>query len=357
MLTILIAGALAMVTTLLGTRLAISIMVKKGYGQFIRDDGPETHHTKRGTPTMGGIVVIAAVLIGYFVAHLVTWSPPRASALWVLFLFTGLGMVGFVDDFLKISKARSLGLGAGAKLGGQVLVAVIFGIGTLFFFPDARGQHPASNSISLLRDIGLLALPAVVAILWMVVLSTGLSNAVNLTDGLDGLAAGAAAMVFAGYTIVTIWQYNQSCSFLSSASARCYVVRDPYDLGVVSLALTGACFGFLWWNASPAKIFMGDTGSLSLGGALAGLAITTRTELLSLVMGGLFVIITLSVILQVGYFKLTKGKRLFKMAPLQHHFEMLGWSEITIVVRFWIVAGLCVAIGLGLFYAEWVVGL
>ncbi len=357
MLTILIAGGLAMMATLLGTRLAISGMVKSGYGQFIREDGPDTHQTKRGTPTMGGIVIIIAVLFGYSVAHLVTWSPPRASALWVLFLFTGLGVVGFVDDWLKITKAQSLGLGARAKLAGQIGVATVFGIGTLFFFSDDRGLHPASSSISLLRDIGWLALPPVLAILWMVLLSTGLSNAVNLTDGLDGLATGAAAMVFAGYTIVSIWQYNQSCSFLSSASARCYEVRDPYDLGVVALALAGACFGFLWWNAAPAKIFMGDTGSLSLGGALAGLAITTRTELLSLVMGGLFVIITLSVILQVGYFKLTKGKRLFKMAPLQHHFEIIGWSEITIVVRFWIIAGLCTAIGLGLFYAEWVVGL
>jgi phospho-N-acetylmuramoyl-pentapeptide-transferase len=140
-------------------------------------------------------------------------------------------------------------------------------------------------------------------------------------------------------------------------SARCYEVRDPYDLAVVALALAGACFGFLWWNASPAKIFMGDTGSLALGGALAGLAVTTHTELLSLIIGGLFVIITMSVILQVGYFKLTKGKRLFKMAPLQHHFELIGWSEVTIVIRFWIIAGLCTSIGLGLFYGEWVVGL
>ncbi|WP_028708192.1 phospho-N-acetylmuramoyl-pentapeptide-transferase [Propionicicella superfundia] len=356
MLAILIAGGVAMLATLLGTRLAIGVMVKHGYGQFIREDGPTTHQSKRGTPTMGGIVIVIAVFLGYFVAHLALWTPPTASSLLVLFLFGGLAVVGFLDDFLKLSREQSLGLGARAKLAGQIGVGVLFGVGTLLF-PDERGVTPGSSFVSGLRDIGWLALPPVLAVIWMTFLSTGLSNAVNLTDGLDGLATGTSAMVFGGYTIITIWQYGQSCGSLSTVSARCYEVRDPYDLAVVALALAGACFGFLWWNAAPAKIFMGDTGSLALGGALAGLAVTTRTELLSLLIGGLFVIITMSVMLQVGYFKLTKGKRLFKMAPLQHHFELLGWSEITIVIRFWIIAGLCMSIGLGLFYAEWVAGL
>lgn len=355
MLSILIAGGVAMLATLLGTRVAIRVMVKRGYGQFIRDDGPTSHQSKRGTPTMGGIVIVLAVFLGYFVAHLVTWTAPSVSSLLVLFLFGGLAVVGFLDDFLKLSREQSLGLGPKAKLAGQLSVGVLFGVGTLLF-PDERGITPGSATISVLRDIGWLALPPILAVIWMTFLSVGLSNAVNLTDGLDGLATGASAMVFSGYTIITVWQYGQSCGTLSTMSARCYEVRDPYDLAVVALALAGACFGFLWWNAAPAKIFMGDTGSLALGGALAGLAVTTRTELLSLVIGGLFVIITMSVILQVGYFKATKGKRLFKMAPLQHHFELMGWSEITIVVRFWIIAGLCMAIGLGLFYAEWVVG-
>ena len=175
----------------------------------------------------------------------------------------------------------------------------------------------------------------------------------NLTDGLDGLATGACVMVFAAYVLIGIWQSNQNCQV--DASLKCYEVRDPLDLAVVAAAVMGACFGFLWWNASPAKIFMGDTGSLALGGALAGLAITTRTELLLVILGGLFVLITASVIIQVGSFKLT-GRRVFRMAPLQHHFELVGWSEITIVIRFWIIAGLCVAFGLGIFYAEWVVG-
>ena len=190
--------------------------------------------------------------------------------------------------------------------------------------------------------------------MWVII--TGTSNAVNLTDGLDGLAAGASMMVFGAYTLVNIWQNNQWCGQVDISYGRCYEVRDPLDLAIVSAAITGACFGFLWWNASPAQIFMGDTGSLSLGGAMAGLAILTRTELLLLVVGGLFVVETLSVMLQVGFFKATKGRRIFRMAPLHHHFEMLGWEQVTVVIRFWIITGLCVAAGLGIFYAEWVAG-
>ncbi len=196
-------------------------------------------------------------------------------------------------------------------------------------------------------------------VIWILLLIAGMSNGVNLADGLDGLATGASMMVFGAYTLICIWQSNQSCA--TAPGAKCYEVRDPLDLAVVAAALTGALFGFLWWNASPAKIFMGDTGSLSLGGAVAGFGVMTRTELLVLLLGGLFVIITASVILQVSWFKVTKrtsgvGKRLFRMAPLQHHFEMLGWEQVNVVIRFWIISGLCVATGLGLFYAEWVAG-
>lgn len=356
MKTILLAAAAAMILTLLGTRLAIGILVKQGYGQFIRDDGPTGHHTKRGTPTMGGIVIMIAVVMAYFIAHLATWRPPTASGMLVLFLFLGTGLVGFLDDWTKISKQRSLGLDSKAKLIGQSLVAAIFGI-LAFQFPDERGVTPASAAISFLRDIEFLYLPVILAVIWIMLLVAAATNAVNLTDGLDGLATGASTMVFGAYTLINIWQYNQSCASLSSHGPRCYEVRDPHDLAVVAAALTAACFAFLWWNTKPAKIFMGDSGSLSLGGALAALAIFTRTELLLVLLGGLFVIITLSVILQVGFFKLTKGKRLFKMAPLQHHFELLGWGESTIVVRFWIICGICVTLGLGIFYAEWVTGL
>ncbi len=350
---ILLSGGLALVFTLLGTRLAIRLLVRKGYGQLIRDDGPTTHHTKRGTPTMGGAVIILAVIAAYLLSSLLTSRVPSASGLLLLALLAGLGAVGFLDDYIKIAKQRSLGLRSRAKITGQVLVAVLFGVLSLQF-PDDRGQSPASRFVSFTRDYERVALPGALVVVLILLMIAGASNAVNLTDGLDGLAAGASTMVFAAYTIMNIWQNNQSCAIRPGNA--CYEVRDPLDLAVVSAALTGACFGFLWWNTSPAKIFMGDTGSLALGGALAGLAIYTRTELLLVVLGGLFVAVTLSVVLQVGYFKLSGGKRLFRMAPLHHHFELLGWEQVTVVVRFWIITGLCVASGLGIFYAEWVAG-
>ncbi len=350
---ILLAGGLSLIFTLLGTRVAIRVLVAKGYGQLIRDDGPTTHHTKRGTPTMGGLVIIASVTVAYLLAKLLTRDLPSYSALLLLFLFIGLGFVGFLDDYIKIAKQRSLGLRSKAKMAGQTLVAVVFGALALTR-PDSRGQTPASRHLSFIRDFDTFTLPAVVVVLLILVLIAGASNAVNLTDGLDGLATGASTMVFGAYTLVNIWQNNQWCAI--SQNNKCYDVRDPLDLAAIAAALTGACFGFLWWNASPAKIFMGDTGSLSLGGALAGFAILTRTEFLLAILGGLFVIQTLSVILQVGYFKATKGKRMFRMAPLHHHFELKGWDEITVTIRFWIITGICVAAGLGIFYAEWVAG-
>ncbi len=349
---LLLAGGLSLIGTLLGTRWAIAVLSKQGYGQLIRDDGPTSHHTKRGTPTMGGLVVILATLFGYFSAKLLTKDAPSASALVLLFLLVGLGVVGFVDDYIKIVKQRSLGLRSKAKFGGQIVIAVAFGWLSLQF-PDDRGNAPAAPAISFIRAFNW-ELPTILVILWVLIMIAGTSNAVNLSDGLDGLATGSCVMVFAAYTLVGIWQNNQFCEI--TPGGQCYEVRDPLDLAVVAAAITGACFGFLWWNAPPANIFMGDTGSLSLGGAMAGLAIMTRTELLLIVLGGLFALITLSVILQVGFFKLTKGKRLFRMTPLHHHFELLGWAEVTIVIRFWIICGICVATGLGLFYAQWVLG-
>ena len=348
---VLYSSVIALVCSLVGTPLIIRMLVKRGYGQLIRDDGPKNHLTKRGTPTMGGIVIVLSTLIAYGATKLATQHMPSASALLVLFLMTGLGAVGFVDDFIKIYKQRSLGLRAKAKLIGQALVAVVFAV-LVLHFPDRFGLTPASTNISFLQDTALTLGP-VLFVVWAYLLISGTSNAVNLTDGLDGLATGASAMVFAAYVLIGVWQYGQSC--VNAPGAGCYEVRDPLDLAIVAAALMGSCFGFLWWNAKPAKIFMGDTGSLALGGALAGLAICSHTELLTALLGGLFAIITLSVIIQVGSFKL-RGKRVFKMAPLQHHFELMGWDEVTIVIRFWIIAGLCVALGLGVFYAGWVTG-
>jgi phospho-N-acetylmuramoyl-pentapeptide-transferase len=352
---VLLAASVGLVVTLFGTPVAIRLLVRQGYGQLIRDDGPTSHHTKRGTPTMGGAVIILGTLLGYLFAHLMTWSQATISGLLVLFLMTGLGLVGFLDDYIKVAKQRSLGLRAGAKLGGQMLVAVTFAV-LAMNFPDQSGFTPASTEISFIRDTGI-GLGAVLFVGWAYVMIAGTSNGVNLTDGLDGLATGSSVMVFASYVLMGIWQFNQNCAFElpGETLSKCYEVRDPLDLAVVAAAVMGACFGFLWWNASPAKIFMGDTGSLALGGALAGLAILSRTELLLVLVGGLFVLIALSVIVQVGFFKLT-GRRVFRMAPLQHHFELVGWGEVTIVIRFWIIAGLLVALGLGVFYAEWVTG-
>ncbi|MBE7323228.1 phospho-N-acetylmuramoyl-pentapeptide-transferase [Nocardioides sp. Y6] len=353
---ILFAGGLALVLSLLGTRVAITMLSRRGYGQEIREDGPTSHHTKRGTPTMGGIVIIGASVVAYLLAKAATGQAPSASAWLLLFLFVGLGFVGFLDDFIKIVKQRSLGLRSKAKMIGQTVVALAFGALALSpMLEDHRGQTPASQHISFLRDFSAWTVPTVLLLVFMWFLITGFSNAVNLTDGLDGLAAGATTLVFGAFLLVNVWQYNQSCAVAPSAS--CYEVRDPLDLAVVSAAIMGATFGFLWWNASPAQIFMGDTGSLALGGALAGLAILTRTELLLVIIGGLFVVETLSVMLQVGWFKVTKGRRIFRMAPLHHHFEMLGWEQVTVVIRFWIIAGLFVAAGIGVFYAEWVAGI
>ena len=355
---VVIAAVVSLVVALLGTPMFIRYLVKQGYGQFIRDDGPDSHHTKRGTPTMGGAVIILATVTAYVVAHVVLWQPPTASGVLVLFLMVGLGAVGFADDYIKISKQRSLGLKSGEKLVGQALVGVTFAVLALQFPNDAQ-RTPASTHISFVRDLPLdlyFAGPIigmVLFIIWSNLMIAGTSNGVNLTDGLDGLATGSSVVVFVAYVLISVWQFNQNCQI--NPGAKCYDVRDPLDLAVVAAAGTGACFGFLWWNASPAKIFMGDTGSLALGGALAGLAILSQTQLLIVLFGGLFVAITLSVIIQVASFK-TTGKRVFRMAPLQHHFELLGWQEVTIVIRFWIIAGLFVGIGLAVFYAEWVVG-
>jgi len=346
--TILVSAAVSLMLALIGTPLAIRVFSRHGYGQLIREEGPAAHASKRGTPTMGGTVIIIASLVGYLVGHAVTLSPMSVSGVLVLALMTGLGFVGFVDDFIKIYKQRSLGLRSGAKFGGQVVVGVVFAL-LVQRFPDGYDLTPADTHISFLRDIGGSIGP-VIFVLWVVVMTAGASNAVNLTDGLDGLATGAAGLVLAAYVLIGIWQERNDCTnFLAS---QCYQVRDPLDLAVVAAAVLGACFGFLWWNAPPARIFMGDTGSLALGGVLVGLAVCTRTQLLLAILGGLFVIITLSVVIQVGSFKLT-GRRVFRMAPLQHHFELLGWAETTIVVRFWLICGLFIALGLGVFYVEW----
>ena len=358
MISILVSAAVALILALLGTPLFIRLLVRRNYGQFIRQDGPTAHFTKRGTPTMGGVVIIAATVVGYFTGNLATGRMPNVSGLLLLFLVVGLGLIGFLDDYIKISRQRSLGLNPLGKMIGQAAVGILFAV-LVTMFPNENLRRPASLRISFLRDTDIdlaywgIGIGILLFIVWANFLITAWSNAVNLTDGLDGLATGASIFVFMAYTVIAMWQSNQSCQYLLEPGPGCYEVRDPRDLAIVAAALVGACFGFLWWNASPAAIFMGDTGSLALGGAVAGLSILTRTEFLAVILGGLFVVIVMSDVIQFGAFKLT-GKRVFRMAPLHHHFELKGWGEVTIVIRFWLIAGLCVALGVGLFYGEWV---
>jgi phospho-N-acetylmuramoyl-pentapeptide-transferase len=354
--TILVTGAVSLLLALFGTPLVIALLRRLGYGQPIRVDGPKTHETKRGTPTMGGAVIVVASVVGYVVGHAATSDAMSASGLLVLFLMVGLGLVGFIDDFIKIYKRTSLGLRSSAKLAGQIVVGAVFAYEVLQH-PDGYDLTPADAHLSFLRDFGP-ALGALPFVIWVVIMIAGFSNAVNLTDGLDGLATGATVLVLAAYVLIGIWQERNDCT--TFLSPECYQIRDPLDLAVVAAAVLGACFGFIWWNAPPAKIIMGDTGSLALGGVIAGLAVCTKTQLLLLLLGGLFTIITLSVIIQTSVFKVTRlrtgrGIRVFKMSPLHHHFEMMGWPETTIVIRFWLICGLCIALGLGIFYAEWLV--
>lgn len=345
---IILAGGVALVSALFGTPLLIAMLRRKGYGQPIRMEGPSSHQTKRGTPTMGGAVFVIASLIGYAVAHVVFAQQMSASGALVLLLMTGLALVGFVDDYIKIFRQTSLGLRSSAKLAGQLLIASVFAAQVLHY-PDGYGLTPADASLSFLRDFGP-ALGTLPFVIWIAIMVAGTSNAVNLVDGLDGLAAGSTAPVLAAFVLISVWQErNDVTSFLAPQN---YQIRDPLDLAVVAAAVLGGCIGFLWWNAPPAKIFMGDTGSLALGGALAGLAVCTKTQLLLILLGGLFVTVTMSDVIQIGFYKMTR-RRVFKMAPLQHHFELMGWAETTIVIRFWLISSLCVALGLGIFYAAW----
>jgi phospho-N-acetylmuramoyl-pentapeptide-transferase len=316
---------------------------------------------------MGGLIFIVGSTIGYFVGHLAIGYPVSRGGILVLAMMVGLGLVGFVDDFLQTRKQQSLGLGGWSKILGQVIVGTTFAL-IVILLPDAYGIPPASRLISVVRDVPWLNLfflgPVVGVILfviWTNVITVAASNGVNVTDGLDGLASGASIFAFAGYILLSFWQSNQWCenpTLDPNVADKCYSVAQPIDLAIVAACITGALIGFLWWNTTPAQIFMGDTGSLGLGGGLAALAILTHTELLLVFIGGLFFITTGSVILQRVWFKITKwrygqGRRIFLMSPLHHHFELKGWAEITVVVRFWLIAALFVAAGVGLFYLEW----
>lgn len=302
----------AVLTVILGF-FAIPLLKKLKARQSIREEGPKSHRIKSGTPTMGGLfMLLSAVLVVIFNKMI------DPSVLWLLFLTLGHGLLGFLDDFIKAEKKRNLGLTAKQKMLGQIILAVLFCWGVV----DTL-HLPYSIAIPFTHTdifIGLLYYPFVVLVI------VGASNAVNLTDGLDGLASGCCVIAFSAYAMF------------------CYMTGFN-DLGYFIIILAGSCIGFLFFNYHPAKIFMGDTGSLALGGAIAGISVMTRTELLLIFLGLIFVLEALSVIIQVASFQLT-GKRVFKMSPLHHHFELSGWSEVHVVWAFWIFEGIAACVSL-----------
>lgn len=353
MIEILIAVAIALTVSIVLTPLLIRLFTRQGFGHEIREDGPPSHKTKRGTPSMGGVAILAGIWAGYLGTHIAGLAfdggGPSASGLLVLFLATALGGVGFVDDLIKIRRSRNLGLNKTAKTVGQITAAVLFGV-LVLGFRNGDGLTPGSADLSYVREIATVTLAPALFVLFCVVMVSAWSNAVNFTDGLDGLAGGAMAMVCAAYVLITFWQYRNACA--TAPGLGCYNVRDPLDLALIAAATAGACIGFLWWNAAPAKIFMGDTGSLALGGIIAGLSVTSRTELLAVVLGSLFVAEIVSVVLQILTFR-TTGRRVFRMAPFHHHFELVGWAETTVIIRFWLLTAISCGLGVALFYSEW----
>ena len=336
MIAILLAATVALLASLLGTPLVIAYFREHGVGQTIREEAPEAHRSKAGTPTMGGTAIVLAAVFAYLVAHLGSANLTETGVL-ILATFMGMALVGAADDLIKLRMQRNLGLNKTTKILGQAAIAALFA----FIGPEVGGLP---RNISVVGEIAV-DVPPWLFFLWIFLLLVGASNAVNLTDGLDGLAAGSSVLVFAAYTLIAFWQFRNEGAYPLGGG-------EALDVAIITVATMAACAGFLWHNAPPARIMMGDTGSLALGGLLAAVAVATSTQILLVLLGGLFVIETISVIVQVAVFRL-KGTRVFRMAPIHHHFELLGWQETTIIVRFWIVAGIGTALGLSLFYAEW----
>ena len=351
MIRLLLAGGIAFAVSVVLTRVLIDVLTRSKIGQPIREDGPQGHMIKAGTPTMGGLAIVAGALGGYGLSDLISEAVPTfestitRSGLLVMAAIGSAGLVGFLDDWIKVSRERNLGLNAKLKTLGLLFVALAFAILTLQLTGVSTelgfARHGQPN----------IDLDAVGWMIWAVILIYATSNAVNLTDGLDGLAAGSGIFSFAAYTLIGFWIFRQN---QDASGAAIYDVPHALDIAVVAVAMMAACAGFLWFNAAPADIFMGDTGSLAIGTGLAALSLVTNTHFLLPIIGGVYVIETSSVMLQVAYFKGTRGKRLFRMAPIHHHFELSGWKETKVIIRFWLLAGGLTLIGLGLFYADWV---
>ena len=338
MIALLVAAGVALLTSISTTPLLIRWLTAHGIGQPIREDGPSGHHSKAGTPTMGGVVIVGGAFLGWVVAHarggtIFTWGGTLA-----MMAIVGAGFVGLLDDWIKVRNARNLGLNKRTKVAGLLTVAGVFAL-------LAVRLADVSTEVSFTRiDTVGVDLGPVVWALWAVLLIVCTTNAVNLTDGLDGLAAGSSTFSFAAYTVIGFWAFRHP---------DLYETPQALDLALVAAAMVGACTGFLWWNAAPARIFMGDTGSLAIGAGLATLTLVLNTHLLLPLIGGIFVIETLSVVVQVVAFR-AFGRRVFRMAPIHHHFEIGGLPEVTVIVRFWILGALSTGLAIGIFYADFI---
>lgn len=360
MIALIIGILVSLVVTIVGTPLLIRLVHKLHYGQYIRQDGPQSHQVKRGTPTLGGVVINLAIVCGWLASaiyrHIVSGEAFSLSAMLVLFAMLSMGVLGFIDDFAKVRKKQNEGLSVAGKFIGQFIFATLYAVLALII-PTRSGFPSAQAGMSFIEEpffsfeFAGRIVATILFVVWVNFLMTAWTNAVNLTDGLDGLATGSSMIAFAGYGVIAFWESYH----LKGAGHEgfAYAVSDPLDLTIIALCAAVACFGFLWYNSNPATIFMGDTGSLALGGLFAAMSIATHTEFLAIIVGGLYVIEALSDVIQVGYFKLTH-KRVFKMAPIHHHFELLGWTEGKVVVRFWMVELIFVLVGLVVFYGDWV---
>jgi len=321
---VLIGGCAALLICIFLSPKFIAFLRQREFGQFIREEGPEGHHAKAGTPTMGGIIIFTAISVPFLVLSEYDWR-----SVGVYGAAMGAALLGFADDYVKLVRRRSLGLRARTKLASTILI-------TVALWWVATQQAGIEETLRLLvidAEIDLGALGGIPYLVLIYLVVAGTTNAVNLTDGLDGLAAGCAAIVLLAYIGIT------------------FITTGQRDLALLSACLVGACVGFLWFNAFPATIFMGDTGSLGLGGAIAGMAVMTKTEVLLILLGGIFVVEALSVLIQVFSFQ-TFRRRVFLMAPIHHHFELMAWSETKIILRFWIVAAICAASGFTIYQAS-----
>jgi len=346
MISLLISSTVAFVLVIFLTPLAIKTLRKRDIGQFIQSE-LEGHMHKQGVPTMGGLVIVLGVVAGYAVSHFKLFSFQDGfgfeavgitdKALLAIFAIIGMAVIGFFDDYTKYARKRNEGLSKRWKFLGQLIIAAGFAWGA--------ERVGVSTELSFVRPLGIDLGPILFFLLVLFML-TATANGVNLTDGLDGLVAGSSALLFGAYVLIMFWQ---------SRNAEFYGIDGALDLAVLSAAALGGVLAFLWWNAAPAQIIMGDTGSHAIGGGIAAFALLTNTQLLLIVLGGLYVLETVSVIMQVISFR-GFGRRIFRMTPIHHHFELKGWPETTVIIRFWILSAIMVAIGVGIFYADWVSG-